>query len=119
MTCRRSPRIQASTKYIIGQAKNHLFMTEHDVQVGPDDVAHGYFTAVGQIAGLWNKAQEGSLNSGDLDMFRSLMSHEYVESRLMELGMPFRSADAEAWENGDQVFKSLPFRRARRGSCGF
>jgi hypothetical protein len=74
-------------EYIIGQAKNHLFMIEHDVQVGPDDVAHGYFTAVGQIAGLWNKAQECSLNSGDLDMFRSLMSHwREVAQKLSRLG---------------------------------
>jgi hypothetical protein len=94
---------------IIGQVKSHLFMTEHDVPVGPDEVAHGYFTADGQIASLWNKAQEGSLSPGELDMFRSLMSHEYVESRLMELGMPYRSADPDAWENGDQLFNPSHF----------
>jgi hypothetical protein len=106
------PKIAENTgieEDVIGQVKNHLFMIEHDVAIGPNEVAHGYFTADGQIASLWNKAQEGSLSPNDLDMFRSLMSHEYVESRLMELGMPYRSADPEAWENGDQLFNPSHF----------
>jgi hypothetical protein len=106
------PKIAENTgidEGVIGQVKNHLFMIEHDVPVGPDDVAHGYFTADAQIASLWNKAQEGSLSPGQLDMFRSLMSHEYVQSQLMGLGLPYRSADPEAWENGDQVFNPSHF----------
>ena len=43
------------------------------------------------------------------DEFRSLISHEYVESRLMESGMPYRSAEAAAWNGDLQVFNPSHF----------
>lgn len=85
---------------VIAQVKNHLFMTEYDVPVGPNQIAHGYFTPSDYIAELWNKAEQGSLSKTDQDDFRSLLAHEYVESRLMEDGMPYRSADPATWEDG-------------------
>jgi hypothetical protein len=94
---------------IIAQVKNHLFLTEHDVPVGPGRVVHGYFTARQDIASLWNKAEEGTLDSSEQDDFRSLISHEYVESRLMESGMPYRSAAPEAWDDGAQMFNPQYF----------
>jgi hypothetical protein len=94
---------------VIGQVKNHLFMTEHDVPLGPNQIGHGYFTADEDIANLWNKAEEGSLSPAEQNQFRSLMSHEYVESRLMESGMPYRSADPEAWEDGTLMFNPSHF----------
>ncbi len=106
------PKIAENTgigQDIIAQVKNHLFMTEHDVTVGPNQVAHGYFTADEEIASLWRKAAEGSLDAAEQNEFRSLMSHEYVESRLIESGMPYRSADPEAWDGMDQVFNPSHF----------
>jgi len=94
---------------IIAQVKNHLFLTEHDVPVGPGQIAHGYFTAREDIGSLWNKAEEGTLDSSEQDDFRSLMSHEYVESRLMDGGMPYRSAAPEAWDDGAQLFNPQYF----------
>ena len=78
---------------IIAQVKNHLFLTEHDVPIGPGRITHGYFTASERVARLWTKATSGTLSSREPDDFRSLISHEYVESRLMESGMPYRSAE--------------------------
>ncbi len=90
---------------VIGQVKNHLFLTEHDVPLGPGQIGHGYFTADEDIANLWNKAEAGSLSPAEQDQFRSLMAHEYVESRLMESGMPYRTADPAAWdEDGTLMF---------------
>ena len=89
---------------IIAQVKNHLFLTEHDVPVGPGQIAHGYFTADEQVAELWGKAKAGMLDAAEQRQFRSLVSHEYVESRLMDSGMPYRSAAPEAWDNGEQAF---------------
>jgi hypothetical protein len=94
---------------VIAQVKNHLFMTEHDVPIGPNQIAHGYFTADREVASLWTKAEDGSLSPNDMNRFRSLLSHEYVESRLMELGMPYRSADPEAWIEGYQMFNPSHF----------
>jgi hypothetical protein len=58
------PKIAQNTgisEDVVAQVKNHLFMTEHDVPIGPNEVAHGYFTPSGAIARLWNKAEQGSL----------------------------------------------------------
>jgi len=93
-------RNTAIDKRIVAQVKNHLFMTEHDVPIGPHQIAHGYFTPNDYVAELWNKAERGSLSKTDQNDFRSLLAHEYVESRLMEDGMPYRSADPATWEDG-------------------
>jgi hypothetical protein len=105
-------RIAANTginEEVLAQAKAHLFMTEHDVPVGPGQIARGYFTANETTAQLWDKATMGTLSDDDLNEFRSLMSHEYVESRLMARGMPYRSADPAAWDGPDQIYSTRYF----------
>ena len=94
---------------VVAQVKKHLFMTKHDVPVGPGQVRNGYFTADERIAELWGKAGHGPLAPDDLNELRSLMSHEYVESRLMESGLPYRSADPESWEDGEIIFNPRHF----------
>jgi hypothetical protein len=95
---------------VIAQVKNHLFMSEHDIPVGPNRIERGNFTADEYLADLWTKAGKGTLSDAEANEFRSLMSHEYVESRLMESGMPYRSADPASWdEDGDIVFNPKHF----------
>lgn len=95
---------------VVAQVKNHLFMSEHDVPIGPNQIARGNFTPDSHIADLWIKAGKGSLSESEANEFRSLLSHEYVESRLMESGMPYRSADPESWdEDGDITFNPKHF----------
>ena len=106
------PKIAENTEIspdIIAEVKNHLFLTEHDVPIGPGQVAHGYFTASETIARLWTKATEATLTDDEQDEFRSLVSHEYVESRLIESGLPYRSAAPEAWDGDVQLFNPLYF----------
>jgi hypothetical protein len=105
-------RIVANTginEHIIAQVKTHLFLTEHDVPIAPGQIAHGYFTAVPDTAKLWQRAEAGPLSQSDQDDFRSLMAHEYVESHLMADGMPYRSADPEAWVDGYLDFNTDHF----------
>ncbi|UGY93033.1 hypothetical protein [Streptomyces gobiensis] len=86
---------------ILTRVKEHLFLNKHDVQVGPNQTRQGvYFTAYDEIADLWTKAERGTLKSIDEGSFRGLIAHEYVESRLMEAGLPYRSDHAAAWEPG-------------------
>jgi hypothetical protein len=99
------PEIAANTgiaEEIIAQIKTHLFLTEHDVPIGANQIVHGYFTADGDTADLWTKAEAGTLDPYEEKRFRLLMAHEYVESHLMAAGMPYRSADPEAWVNDDR-----------------
>jgi hypothetical protein len=117
-------RIAANTginEDVLAQAKTHLFMTTHDVPVGPNKIAHGYFTANETTAQLWDKAAKRTLSDNELNDFRSLMSHEYVESRLMARGMPYRSADPAAWDGKDQIYSTRYFGAhevAPKGSTG-
>jgi hypothetical protein len=94
---------------VLAQAKTHLFMTEHDVPIAPGQIAHGYFTADEETAAQWARAEDGTLNPAQAMRFRSLIAHEYVESRLMESGMPYRSADPEAWDDDYQDFNAQHF----------
>ncbi len=105
-------RITANTginEEVLAQAKTHVFLTTHDVPIGPNQITHGYFTAMETTAELWDKADAGTLSDDELNDFRSLMSHEYVESRLMALGMPYRSADPAAWNKKDQIYSTQYF----------
>ena len=106
------PLIAANTgisEDIIAQVKTHLFLTEHDVPIAAGEIAHGYFTAVPDTAKLWLRAEAGPLSPSDQADFRSLMAHEYVEKHLMADGMPYRSADPEAWVDGYLDFNTDHF----------
>ena len=94
---------------VVIQVKNHLFMSEHDIPVGPHQIERGNFTPDEHVADLWGKAENGTLSADDSIEFRSLLSHEYVESRLMESGMPYRSADPESWDGRYIIFNPAHF----------
>jgi hypothetical protein len=66
-------------KSVLDREKSHLFEQEHD---------------------LWEKADAGTLSPTERAQFQGLMQHESVESRLMAQGMPYRSSDPGAWDDG-------------------
>jgi hypothetical protein len=83
---------------VIDEAKQHLFQRQHDVAVGPGDVRHGYFTPYAEFGDLWERVASGDELTDEQRLeFRSLLAHEYVESKLMQAGVPYKSADSEAW----------------------
>jgi hypothetical protein len=94
---------------VVMRVKNHLFMSEHEIPVGPNQIERGNFTPDEHLAGLWAKAENGTLSADDSIEFRSLLSHEYVESRLMEAGMPYRSAAPESWDGRYIIFNPSHF----------
>jgi hypothetical protein len=94
---------------VVGQVKSHLFMSEHDIPVGPNQIERGNFTPDEHLADLWVKAGHGTLSDKESAEFRSLVSHEYVESRLMESGMPYRSADPASWDGRYIIFNPSHF----------
>lgn len=87
---------------IVEVAKDNLFVRQHDVAVAAGDVRHGYFTPLFGVGRLWDRAASGAeLTDRQRTQLWSLVAHEYVEARLMAAGLPYRSADADAWdENG-------------------
>jgi hypothetical protein len=67
---------------------------------GPNRTVQAYFTPDDEVARLWLGAAEGSLEPPDVESFRRLLVHEYVESKLMDSGMPYRSTDPAAYARG-------------------
>ncbi|GAA2563766.1 hypothetical protein GCM10010435_39890 [Winogradskya consettensis] len=89
---------------IIEGMRQNLFVQQHDVPISPGHVESGYFTPHERIADLWEGAVSGSLTPSQLDQFRNLAGHEYVENRLMAAGIPYRSTHPESFDpSGDPI----------------
>ena len=84
---------------VIDRVKRHVFMTEHHIATGPGQVERGYFEPLESIADSWTKAAAGELSPEELAEFKRFIAHEFVESSLIERGLPFRSADPQAWRS--------------------
>jgi hypothetical protein len=82
----------------VDQIKDHLFHREHDLPVGSEQIRRGNFSPDSDIADLWPKAEAGTLTPEEAQRFHRLMAHEYVESSLMNNGMPYRSSHPSAWD---------------------
>ncbi|GAA2488123.1 hypothetical protein [Streptomyces gobitricini] len=96
---------------VLRQVKTHLFRAQHDVTVGPSQVRHGLFEPADDIAELWPKAQRGDLSEAEMLRFRSLVAHEYVESRLMKAGLPYTQPHPHMWHvdpNDGQYYRDFP-----------
>ncbi|HZX07571.1 hypothetical protein [Kribbella sp.] len=83
---------------VVEVAKDNLFMRTHDVAVRPGVIRHGYFTPDAVMGDLWETAASGGELTGEQQtMLWSLLAHEYVEAKLMEAGVPYKSADVDAF----------------------
>ena len=90
----------------IQTAKENLFLQRHNVETELGVTRHDvFFTPDSQIADLWKKAEAGKLSDMEQVQFRNHVAHEYVEKKLMEMGMPYRSLDPRVWE-GDSAYLS-------------
>ena len=79
---------------LIASVKQHLFVTEHRIPVGPDQWRIGRFHPSHSLADLWEAAARGERS----EEFRNLLGHEYLESTLMKhLNVPYLSPHPDAW----------------------
>lgn len=86
---------------VLSRVKSHLFEQEHELPMPPDGhLVTQRFTPDKAISDLWEKADAGTLTAPEREQFQALMQHESVESSLMAQGLPYRSADPAAWEDG-------------------
>ncbi|WP_344233150.1 hypothetical protein [Kribbella hippodromi] len=84
---------------VIKVAKDNLFLRQHDVAVQPGVTRHAYFTPDAIYSDLWDRAASGaSMTDKQEAQFWSLVAHEYVEAKLMEAGLPYLSAEPDAWD---------------------
>ncbi|MFJ3433504.1 hypothetical protein ACIPMU_08080 [Streptomyces cyaneofuscatus] len=82
---------------VLRQVKSHMMRSQHDVVIQPGEWKRGRFTPRDDIADLWDGARKGTLNEAQIKEFRNLMTHEYVESRLMKAGLPYLHDQAGLW----------------------
>jgi hypothetical protein len=88
---------------VIAEAKQHLFQRQHDVAVRPGEIRHGYFTPDALYGDLWERVASGAeLTDKNRAEFWSLVAHEYVESKLMDAGLPYLSPHSDAWDESQR-----------------
>lgn len=85
---------------VLDRVKEHIFHRVHELPIGPGKTIIANFSPDPDIADLWVKATKGKLSVYEVTRFWRLIAHEYVESRLMEKGLPYRSSHPEAYRLG-------------------
>jgi hypothetical protein len=100
------PAKLAELEEVVDAAKRNMFVNTHDVAIGPNDIRHGNFPPLPEIGELWQKAMSGRpLSNLEKNQVRSLVAHEYVEAKLLELGQPYKLADPEAWRGESDSYQ--------------
>ncbi|MEU8438803.1 hypothetical protein AB0F18_39185, partial [Streptomyces sp. NPDC029216] len=99
---------------VLDRVRTHFFLTEHVVPEGPALSRHGYFTPRSDIAEIWEAASRRELTPDEATKFQRYIGHEYVESQLMEAGLPYTVDAPHLWEsfqNGDgpiEYYRDFP-----------
>ena len=96
---------------IVSAVRTHIFIKEHDIAVGPGTVKRSRFEADLGIANLWISAYKDILSEDDLQTFKRIFSHEYVEQGLMKRGLPYRSPHSEAWKKAWKKDVNIPTKK--------
>ncbi|MCX5377629.1 hypothetical protein [Streptomyces sp. NBC_00091] len=82
---------------VLDRVRTHFFLTEHLVADGPNLVRNGYFTPRQDIAEIWQAAGQRSLTPEEATKFERYIGHEYVESQLIEGGLPYLRESPHLW----------------------
>ncbi|MFH8515219.1 hypothetical protein ACH4CE_08895, partial [Streptomyces gelaticus] len=83
---------------VLQRVKTHLFRTEHVVVAEKGVAREGFFTPRDDIGDLWQAAGQRSLEPDEALKLQRLVAHEYMESHLMEAGLPYVFDRPQSWE---------------------
>ncbi|WP_228991322.1 hypothetical protein [Streptomyces sp. DH8] len=83
---------------ILDRVRTHFFLTEHIVADAPGSARRAYFTPRHDVAEIWEAASQRSLSSEEVIKFERYIAHEYVESHLIEAGIPYLRDRPHLWE---------------------
>ena len=72
---------------VVQTMKQHLFANEHLVEVSSGTFVKGRFNTYEGNADLWNKVAAGNFSNTEATNLKQLISHEYIEAKLMQEGM--------------------------------
>jgi len=99
---------------ILQRVKTHLFRTEHVVVTEKGVARKGLFTPRDDIGDLWQASGQRKLTEAETVKLERLVAHEYVESRMMDAGLPYLLDRPQSWEpdmiNGvqDGYYRNMP-----------
>ncbi|MGW6976949.1 hypothetical protein ACWGAU_35980, partial [Streptomyces sp. NPDC054952] len=84
---------------VLDRVRTHFFLTEHVVAEAPGLSRNGYFTPRSDIAEIWEAASRRSLTPEETTKFERYIGHEYVESQLLEAGLPYTVDAPHMWDS--------------------
>ncbi|MEW2434102.1 hypothetical protein AB0952_07945 [Streptomyces caniferus] len=84
---------------VLARVRDHFYLTEHAVAEGPGLVREAYFTPREDIANTWRAASDRPLTGDEAIWFERYIAHEYVESHLLEAGVPYVRDHPNLWES--------------------
>ncbi|MFG2619057.1 hypothetical protein ACGFXC_15750 [Streptomyces sp. NPDC048507] len=82
---------------VLDRVRTHFFLSEHVVSEAPGVARNGYFTPRADIAEIWEAAGQRSLSPEEATKFERYIAHEYVESHLMDAGLPYVVDSPHLW----------------------
>ncbi|MDW4914664.1 hypothetical protein [Streptomyces californicus] len=87
------------SKDALDRVRTHFFLTEHVVADAPGSARKAYFTPRQDIAAILETASQRNLSPEEVVKFERFIAHEYIESHLMEAGIPYLREHPDAWES--------------------
>ncbi|MFI5656572.1 hypothetical protein ACIA71_35760 [Streptomyces anulatus] len=87
------------SKDVLDRVRTHFFLTEHVVSDAPGSARKAYFTPRQDIATILEAASQRALDPAEVVKFERFVAHEYIESHLMDAGMPYLREYPDAWES--------------------
>ncbi|MFK0265315.1 hypothetical protein ACIQU1_28910 [Streptomyces angustmyceticus] len=85
--------------HVLARFREHFFLTEHAVAEGPGLVRHAYFTPRKDLADILQAASDRPLTGHEAIKFERFIAHEYVESHLLEAGVPYYRDHPNLWDH--------------------
>ncbi|MEU5209340.1 hypothetical protein [Streptomyces sp. NPDC020742] len=84
---------------VLDRVRTHFFLTQHVVAQAPGDVRLAHFTPRSDLAEIWQAAAQRSLTPEETMKFERYIAHEYVESHLIEAGIPYLRDEPHLWQH--------------------
>ncbi|MFI1501735.1 hypothetical protein [Streptomyces platensis] len=84
---------------VLDRVRTHFFLTQHVVAQAPGDVRLAHFTPRSDLAEIWQASAQRSLNPEETMKFERYIAHEYVESHLIEAGIPYLRDEPHLWQH--------------------
>ncbi|WP_405501356.1 hypothetical protein [Streptomyces anulatus] len=94
---------------ILDRVRTHFFLTEHIVTDAPGSLRKAHFTPRSDIAEIWEAASRRNLSPEEVIKFERYVAHEYIESHLIDAGIPYLHDRPHLWETFTNPGKEIEY----------